>query len=65
MRLLAGQFRSEDRKQNVLTASEGLIRAVSERLTNSNSIPVSGITGSSPHDFAATGTYRPSRPYSA
>ena len=33
---LASQFRSEDRKQKVLTASEGLIRAVSERLTNSN-----------------------------
>ena len=30
MRPLASQFRSEDRKQEALTASEGLIRAVSE-----------------------------------
>ena len=35
MRLLASQFRSEDRKPNVLTASEGLIRAY-ERLTDMN-----------------------------
>ena len=30
MRLLASQFQSEDRKRTMLTASEGLIRAVSE-----------------------------------
>ena len=48
MRLLASQFRSEDRKPNVLRASEGLIRAVSERLTNSNRSRQAGSQGAYP-----------------
>ena len=48
MQRLASQFRSEDRKQTRLTASEGLIRAVSERLTYLNLISLSGTTGDYP-----------------
>jgi hypothetical protein len=43
---LASQFRSEDRKQNVLTASEGLIRGCEQAINQSESIPFCGITES-------------------